>query len=82
MFGEEAVVGDVALEGVDDIVAVAPGVAGGDAAADFDVIGVVSLIEPVAGPAFAEGLGGEEAVDDLVGRRVAGEVVLFGEGGG
>ena len=62
---EEAVVGEVLVEGTDDPAAVGGGV--GEAAffAAVDVafgVGVAGEIEPVAAPAFAEGWAGEEAV--------------------
>ena len=71
---QEAVIGQVAVEGGDDPVAVGVGV-GVAALLLEDValgVGVTRDVEPVASPAFAEGRRGEEPIDELLGRlRVA-----------
>ena len=78
LFADELVVGEVAVEGVDDVVAVAPGIAEGDVFIEAVGVGVAGDIEPVAAPAFAVVRGIQEAVDD------AGEGVgrVVGEEGG
>ena len=68
---EEGVVGEVLIEGLDDPVAIAPGVGVGIVVAGtLLAVGIAGEIEPEAGPAFAVMGRGEEAVDN------------FGEGGG
>ena len=67
LFDDELVVRFVAVEGVDDVVAVGPGVGVAEVFAAFGValgVGVAGNIEPVTAPAFAVGGGGEEAVDE------------------
>jgi len=63
LFDDELVKGEVAIEGVDDPLAIFPDGPGFVPGAAVGV-GVAGLIEPVAGPAFAELGRGEEAVDD------------------
>ena len=88
--GEELVVGQVVVEGLDHPIAIAPGV--GPFGVEFEAVGVgvVGQIEPVLRPSLAVGGAVEEAVDDpfvcigeivvqegpdlLGGRRQAGEV--------
>ena len=71
---EEAVVGQVAVEGGDDPVAVGVGV-GVAALLLEDValgVGVACDVEPVASPAFAEGRRGQQPIDEFLDRlRVA-----------
>ena len=82
LFEQEAVVGLVRVEGVDDVVAVSEGVWVGVIAV-VDAAHVVSVahdIEPVAAPALAVAFVGEEFVDELLeGLRVvvSGESVHF-----
>ena len=67
LFDDELVVGFVAVEGIDDVVAVSPGVGVAQVFAAFGValgVGVAGDIEPVAAPAFTVGRGGKQAVDE------------------
>ena len=65
LFHNETVVGKVVVEGLNDVVAIAPGVrikvifvhAGG--------VGVAGDVEPMTSPAFAIVRRGKQAVDDL-----------------
>ncbi len=73
----EAVVGKVAVEGLDHPIAVTPNRAQRVATIPARV-GVAGEVEPHPRPAFAEGRGGEQAIDELlVGcrARIAGEGV-------
>ncbi len=58
LFADEAVVGLVRLEGMDDVVAVAPGVGALEIQFEAVGIGVANDVEPFGGPAFAVGRGG------------------------
>ena len=81
VFADELVVGDVVVEGADEVVAVAPGV--GSVGVAFGAVGfaVADDVHPAAGHAFAEFWGGEEAVDDLFVGLGFGEFVDFFGGG-
>ena len=84
LLDEELVVGFVVVEGADDVVAVAPGVAVGDVFVHAVGVGVAGDVEPVAGPARAVLGRGEEAVDEVaegVGGVVGEEGGDFGGGG-
>ena len=77
---DEAVVRLVRVEGVDHVVAVAPGVR--TILVEFEAVGVgvANDVEPLGGPALAVVRRGEQAVDDLfvgVGRLVFQEGVYF-----
>ncbi len=61
---DELVVGKVGVDGVDDPVAVTPGLGEGVVAFLAGAFGVAGDVQPVASPAFAEAWGGEEVVDD------------------
>ena len=63
LLGEEAVVGLVFVEGLDDIVAVAPGVRVKDVRFFAARFGVTRDIKPVASPALAERGAGEHGID-------------------
>ena len=68
LFNDELVVGKIAVEGVDDVVPIGPGVGVTEVLAALGVafgVGVAGDIEPVAAPTFAVGRGGEEAIDEL-----------------
>jgi hypothetical protein len=85
VFAEKGVVGEVLIEGADDVVAVAPGFVLVEIELVAAGFGEADEVEPVAGPAFAVSGGGEEAVDDLfvgVGAGVVEEVAELGGGGG
>ena len=72
---DEAVERQVAVEGIDDVVAVAPGVRE-DQPAQGDALGEAGHVEPVPAPALAERRRGEQPVHDFRvrgGRRVGGE---------
>ena len=78
---DEAVEGLVAVQGVDDVVAVAEGVGEGDVLVEAVRVGVAGDVEPVAAPAFAVVGRGEEPVDDPgegVGALVGQEVLDLG----
>ncbi len=71
LFAEKAVVGFVVVEGIDDIIAVAPCVWADLVTFESVGVGVVGDVEPVPSPAFAVVGGGEEFVDEFfVGERV------------
>jgi hypothetical protein len=74
---DEFIVGFVAVEGVDDPIAVLPGDGEGEVAATAGRIGVAGDVEPVAAPALAEARRGEQAVDGL-GESVRRAVLLKG----
>ena len=77
-----SVVGLVAVEGADDVVAIAPGVGAVRVVLEAVGVGVADDVEPVAAPALAVVRRGEQAVDEFlvgVGRLVGEEGVdLFG----
>ena len=77
LFLDEQVERFVLVEGLDEVVAVTPGMLGEDVVRGADHVGIPREIEPVAGPAFAVSRRGEQAVDDL-GVGVGG--LVFGEG--
>ena len=66
VFGDELVEGGVGVEGFDDVVAEAPGVFEGEGAAAAGAFGEAGDVEPVLGPAFGEGGGGQKIVNDLL----------------
>ena len=84
LLADEAVVRLVLVEGVDDVVAVAPDVGAGLVALEALAVGVAGEVEPVARPALAVARRGEKAINDAVegGGRVVGEERLhfFGSG--
>ena len=55
----------VLIEGLDEVIAIAPGVFGEDFVGSPDHVGVAREVEPVAGPAFAVGRRSQQTVDDL-----------------
>ena len=63
LFANELVVGFVVVEGANDVVAVAPGVAAFEVVGETGGVGVANDVEPVAGHAFAVVGGGEEGFD-------------------
>ncbi len=65
LLANEAVVGFVGLEGMNDVVAVAPGVGALEIEFEAVGIGVAYDVEPFGGPAFAVGRGSQQAVDYL-----------------
>ena len=80
----EAVVGFVGVEGVDDVVAVAPGVGALVIGFEAGAVGEADDIEPVAGPLFAVVGGVQELIDAVfIGERVGigFESADVGEGG-
>ena len=73
---DEPVVGHVAVQGVDDPVAIPPGVGPGLVELEAVGVGVARQVEPVLRPAHAVLRAGQQAVDDLligVGRAVVQE---------
>ena len=71
LFLDEPVVGLVRVVSLDDVVAVAPGGRTEVVDAEAVAVRVAHEVEPGAGLPFAEGGGGEQAVDEfLVGQRV------------
>ena len=85
VFADELVVGDVGVEGADEIVAVAPRVGHGCIALAAVGIGVARPIHPMTRPAFAETGRREERINRLGeggGVWVGGEGGEFGGGGG
>ena len=74
----------VPIEGLDEVIAIAPSVFREDFVGGADHVGVAGEIEPVAGPALAVGRRSEQAVDDF-GVGVVGLIVREGDdflGGG
>ena len=82
---DEAVIGLVLVERLDDVIAVAPGIRPRLVALESFAFGVAGEIQPVPRPAFAIVRRSEQAVDHLfvrVGRFVGDEGVdFFGRGG-
>jgi len=74
LFDDELVVGHVVIEGVDDVVAVLVCFGDGHVGAVAGGIGVASEVEPMASPALAVILRGEESIDEF-GEGVGGSVV-------
>ena len=66
LFLDEAVVGLVGVEGLDDVVAIAPGVGARLVGLEAVGLGVAGEVEPVAAPALAVVRRGEQAVDELL----------------
>ena len=62
----EAIVGLVGIERIDDVVAISPGLPGRDAAALAQTVGVAGQIEPVPSPALAKSGRSQELVYDLL----------------
>ena len=65
LFADELVVGDVGIEGADEVIAVAPGLRDGRIAFAAVRVGVADEIHPVAREVFAVARRGQQAVDDL-----------------
>ena len=65
VFEEELVVGDVGVEGADDVVTILRSIGNGGIPFAAVGLGVAEPVEPVASPAFAEAAGGEEVIDDF-----------------
>jgi hypothetical protein len=73
LFLDEAVVGLVGVQALDDVVAVAPDVWAGLVGLEAFGVGIAGEVEPVARPAFAVLGRGQKLVDDLfkgIGRRI------------
>ena len=72
---DEAVVGLVRVEGLDHVIAVAPGIRAGFIGLEALAVGVAGEVEPVAAPALAVLRRGEQAVDHFFEslRRVVGQ---------
>ena len=68
LLADEPVVRLVGVEGVDDVVAIAPGVRIGDVARRAGRFGVAGHVEPVPAPAFAERRRGQQPIDHLLER--------------
>lgn len=66
LLAEELVVGEVAIEGVDNPVAVTPRVRSGVVTILSGGVGVADEVEPFAPPSFAVGGGGEQTFDEGV----------------
>ena len=85
LLADESVVGLVGIEGVDDVVAIPPGVLGKHVVRGAHLVGIAGEIEPVPRPPFTEGSRGEQPVDDggVGGRGAVGDVRgdLGGRGG-
>ena len=62
LFDEEAIVGHVGIHGVDDVVAITPGVRKRDVRFLAARFGIASDVEPVPAPAFAELLRGQKGI--------------------
>ena len=78
LFPGELVVGKIVVEGLDDPVAIGPGIAAGFVVLKAVALSVASDIEPVACPAFAVIGRGEKVVDDgavVCVRGVSGELL-------
>ena len=85
LLAHKAVKGFVLVEGGDEVVAVAPGLLGVHAVGGAHHVGVAGEIQPVAGPAFAVGLGAKQAINHaFIGLRAAvsqiGEQLIFAGG--
>ena len=83
LFANKTVVGLVGIEGVDDVVAVAPGM--GSFFIQFEAVGVgiTDDVEPFQSPAFTIGRGGHQAIDKLfvsIGGLILQERADFGGG--
>ena len=59
------VVGDVGIEGADEVIAVTPGLRDGGISFAAVRVGVADEVHPVAGEVFAVARRGQEAVDDF-----------------
>jgi hypothetical protein len=80
LFGDEAVEGLILVEGVDDVVAVAPGGRLGTVALVAVGFGIAGDVEPVPRPAFAVFGPVKQAIDDVligIGRLVVQEGLLL-----
>ena len=83
LLGQEALVRDVVIEGLDDVVAVAPRVGKCRVAPEAIVavrFPVARDVQPVAAPAFAELRGCEQAIDERFNCLASVARVLSGEG--
>ena len=65
LFADELVVGDVGIEGADEVIAVAPSLRDGWIAFAAMRVGVADEIHPVTGEVFAVARRGQQAVDDF-----------------
>lgn len=63
VFTNELMVGFILIEGIDDVVAEAPGVGKDERASAAGGLGEAGDIEPMAAPAFSKFRAGEEGVD-------------------
>ena len=79
LVADELVVGQVGVEGLDDVVAVRPGI--GSLGVDLKAmgVGVAHDIEPVLGPAFAMVRRGEQAVNEALQGRFLHRRSAFGD---
>ena len=66
LLAEKLVVGEIAVEGIDAVIAVAPSDRNGIVCRLAGGVGVANDVEPVARPSLAIGLGGEEPLDHLL----------------
>src|SRR5262245_17837243 len=70
LLSDKSVVGLVSVEGIDDVVAVAPGIGARFITLETFALGVARQIQPMPPPALSVMRGTEQAVDQLfVGRR-------------
>ena len=84
VLGQEPVVGDVGVEGADDVVAIAPGVGDGRVELVSSGLSKTDQVEPVPRPALAESWRGEQPIDQPlagVGRGVRHERIDHLRGG-
>jgi len=63
LFADEAVVGQVGVEGLDDVVAVRPGVGAGEVGLETVGLGEARHVQPMAGPFLPEPRRGEQPID-------------------
>ena len=64
MFADKLVVGFILIEGVDDVIAEAPGIGKDEGAAATARLGEAGDVEPMAAPALAEFGAGEEVINN------------------
>ena len=84
LFADELVVGQVRVEGIDDVVSVSKRIGVAEVFVETIRVGIACDIEPVSGPALSIGGAGEQSVDESSsgGRRMVGEEVVDFFGGG